>query len=333
MNPLNSERIRKLFESFSGKTIMVIGDVMLDRYFWGKVSRISPEAPVPVVEVESESCRFGGAANVTHNVASLGARVIPVGVIGDDNSGEALRQLYREKGFPIEGLIVDSERPTTVKARIIAHGQHMVRTDREVKKGVSKKVQNRILNFVESKLDELDGIILEDYNKGLLIPHIIETVIASANQRGKMVFVDPKFDHFFLYKNVTLFKPNRKETSDILGIRLDSDEALEKAGHKLLEKLECRAILITLGDEGMMLMEPGKPIFRISTRAQKVHDVSGAGDTVIAAMAVAMVSGAVLREAAHIANHAAGIVCGEVGVVPIDRDRLLKDLMLESGAG
>jgi rfaE bifunctional protein kinase chain/domain len=330
---LTAQRIQEVFASFQHKTVMVIGDVMLDQYFWGKVTRISPEAPVPVVEIESESCRFGGAANVSHNVVTLGAKAVPVGVIGDDNSGMLLKRLYEEKEFPTDGLIVDPERPTTVKTRIIAHNQHIVRTDREVKKGVSKKVQNRLLEFVESRLDSIDGLILEDYNKGLLVPHVIETVIAAANGKGIPVFVDPKFDHFFHFQHVTLFKPNRKEISDILGVRLDSNEALEKAGERIMEKLECQAVLITLGEEGMMLMEHGKPIFRISTKAQKVHDVSGAGDTVIATMAVAVTGGADLHEAAFIANHAAGVVCGEVGVVPVDRNLLLDMLTAESEAG
>jgi len=333
MNPLTTDRLRNLFEGFHRKTLMVIGDLMLDQYFWGNVSRISPEAPVPVVEIESESYRFGGAANVSHNVSALGARVIPVGVIGDDNSGLALKRLHEEKGLPVQGLIVDPERPTTVKTRIIAHGQHVVRTDREVKKGISKKIQNRILDFFTSRLDTIDGLILEDYNKGLLVPHVIESVIELSNRKGVPVFVDPKVDHFMHFKHVTLFKPNRKETADILGIRLDSNEALERAGQRLLEKLECDGVLITLGEEGMMLMEAGKPLYRIPTRAQKVHDVSGAGDTVIATMAVAVTGGANLREGATIANHAAGIVCGEVGVVPVDRARLLAMLIEESGPG
>jgi D-beta-D-heptose 7-phosphate kinase/D-beta-D-heptose 1-phosphate adenosyltransferase len=306
---------------------------MLDQYFWGNVSRISPEAPVPVVEIESESYRFGGAANVSHNVATLGACVIPVGVIGDDNSGMVLKRLHEEKGFPVQGLIVDSDRPTTVKTRIIAHGQHVVRTDREMKKGISRKIQSQILDFFESKLDAIDGLILEDYNKGLLVPHVIESVIGWSNRKGVPIFVDPKFDHFMHFKHVTLFKPNRKETADILGVPLDSAEALERAGERLLEKLEVGGVLITLGAEGMMLMEAGKPVYRIPTQAQKVHDVSGAGDTVIATMAVSFTGGADLREAAYIANHAAGIVCGEVGVVPVDADHLLRMLIEESGTG
>lgn len=327
MVQFHPERLSELFSTFKKQKIAVIGDLMLDRYVWGRVSRISPEAPVPVVEIESESFRFGGAANVSHNVMMLGAEVLPVGVIGNDLSGETLKNLFTEKGFNADGLAVDTDRPTTVKTRIIAHNQHVVRTDREITRGISRKIQKRILDFLNRQVKAIDGFIIEDYNKGLLTPRFIEGIIQLAVTNGKMIFVDPKFDHFFDYQGVTLFKPNLKEVTDKLGFRLDSDEAMEKAGLKLLDRLQCRALLITLGERGMILFEPGKTGIKIPTRAVKVHDVSGAGDTVIASMAVAMTSGSDVLEAATIANHAAGIVCGEVGIVPIDRDRLFQELL------
>lgn len=320
------ERLRKLFGQFVNQKIVVLGDLMLDRYIWGRVSRISPEAPVPVVEIESESFRFGGAANVAHNVCSLGTEVIPVGVIGDDGSGEVLKNLFKETDFPTDGLFMDHERSTTVKTRIIAHSQHVVRTDREIRRGISRKIQRQILDFLEDCLDDVDGIIIEDYNKGLLVPSFIEGVLGLAEKWNKLVFVDPKFDQFFDYRGVTLFKPNRKEVAAKLGVRLDSDSALARAGEKLLNRLECKALLITLGEEGMALFEPEKSWIKIPTRAVKVHDVSGAGDTVIATMAVSMASGSNLQEAATIATYAAGIVCGEVGIVPVDRERLFQSL-------
>ena len=312
MITFSKKRLDDLFGAFKKRTILVIGDLMLDRYLWGLVSRISPEAPVPIVNIESESFRFGGAANVSHNIMTLGATAVPVGVIGDDGSGET------------DGLITDPERPTTVKTRIIAHNQQVVRTDREITEGISQKIQKRILDFLVTAIDEIDGIILEDYNKGLLVPHFIKDVIDLARAKEKMVFVDPKFDHFFDFNHVTLFKPNRNEIADRLGMRLDSDEALEKTGFKLLQRLDCKVLLITLGEAGMALFEPDRAMIKIPTRAVKVHDVSGAGDTVIATMAVAMTSGANSQEAATLANHAAGIVCGEVGIVPINKDQLLE---------
>jgi rfaE bifunctional protein kinase chain/domain len=309
---------------------MVIGDLMLDRYYWGKVSRISPEAPVPVVDIESESTRLGGAANVSYNVLCLGARAVPVGVVGNDAEGILLKQLLEAKGFPTDGLVTDDERPTTVKTRVIAHHQHVVRTDREIRHAVSKKIQNRLIDIFEARVDGLDGIVLEDYNKGLLVPRFIEHVVRRANETGKMVFVDPKFDHFFEYRGVTLFKPNRKEAADRLGFKLDSPEALEQGLAKLLERLECSAVLITLGEEGMVFQEKGRPLTKVPTRAVKVHDVSGAGDTVIACMAVAMCSDATLGEAAAIANQGAGLVCEEVGIVPVEKKRLLDKLFEEA---
>jgi D-glycero-beta-D-manno-heptose-7-phosphate kinase len=330
MTRFTSKRLDGLFQKFSDLTIMVVGDVMLDRYLWGKVSRISPEAPVPVVDVESESLRPGGAANVSNNVFSLGARAVPMGVVGKDEEGRALKRLFEEKGFSSEGLIEDPERPTTVKTRVMANGQHVVRADREVRRDIPEKVQDGLIEFFDRHLDRLDGVILEDYNKGLLVPRFIRHVIGKATDKGIRVYVDPKFDHFFEYRGVTLFKPNRKEAAERLGVRLGTDEELQEALLKLTERLECRAVLITLGEEGMILQERGKPFLKVPTKAVKVHDVSGAGDTVIATMAVAMGSGAEPDEAALIANHAAGIVCGEVGIVPIDRDVLLKKLKEEA---
>jgi D-glycero-beta-D-manno-heptose-7-phosphate kinase len=330
MNPISPGRLRGLFDGFPSRTVLVVGDVMLDRYMWGRVSRISPEAPVPVVEIERESFMLGGAANVSQNVRSLGARVIPVGVIGSDPEGVILGRLFTELGFPTDGLVTDPDRPTTLKTRILAHHQHVVRTDREARMPISPNVESRVIEFIETKIAGLDAVILEDYNKGLLSPGLIDRIVRRASRAGKPVFVDPKSEHFFDYRGVTLFKPNRKEASEQLGFELKSDESLRKALKILIERLECAAALITLGEDGMVLQERGGEFRKVPTRAVAVADVSGAGDTVIAAMAVSMAAGASFEEAAVIANHAAGHVCGEVGVVPVDRSRLLENLLIES---
>jgi len=327
MVEITQDRLKNLFKTFDSQKLIVIGDLMLDSYIWGRVNRISPEAPVPVVDVDNVSFCLGGAANVCYNVLTLGASVVPIGVIGNDNEGAILKTLFQEKGFPVHGLIEDDLRVTTVKTRIMAEGQHVVRTDREVKDPIPIETQQKIFNLLASELEEADGIILEDYNKGLLIPETIREIIAITNRSGKKVFVDPKFDHFFQYKYVTLFKPNRKEAADRLGFRLNSDENLAKAGTRLLKELECDAVMITLGEEGMILFEKNHPPMKVPTLAVHVHDVSGAGDTVIATMAVALCAGATLREAATLANHAAGIVVGEVGITPINKDRLLKTMV------
>jgi rfaE bifunctional protein kinase chain/domain len=325
---ISKKRIHHLFDSFSDCRLMVIGDLMLDRYIWGKVSRISPEAPVPVVEVESETNHFGGAANVAMNVAALGASVFSVGVIGQDASGETLKALFQKNGFDKQGVIVDPDRPTTVKTRIIADCQHVVRTDREHTAPVKEAVANQVMQLLHERGTEFQGIILEDYEKGLFSPALIRQIIHYANSHDLMTFVDPKYAHFFEYQHVTLFKPNRKEVSACLSNPLKTESDLINAAEQLFARLSCQAVLITLGEQGMMLFEPGKSVRHVPTRAVKVHDVSGAGDTVISVMAVAMASGASLPEAATLANHAAGIVCGEVGIVPIER-KILFDVMLE----
>ncbi|MFO7891125.1 MAG: D-glycero-beta-D-manno-heptose-7-phosphate kinase [bacterium] len=329
MITISKKRIKKLFSTFRNQKIVVIGDLMLDRYIWGSVSKISPEAPVPVVEVERESHRFGGAANVVNNIKSLGAEVFPIGVLGRDSGGELLTDLFKKKDLSVEGLIYASQRTTTIKTRIIAHNQHVVRIDREIKSAVPENIQEKILNLSEIHLDNADGLILEDYNKGLLTPILIEKIIKIARERGIRILVDPKFDNFFAFKNTTLFKPNRKEIADKLGVKLKTDEDILKAGEKLQQRLNCEAVLITLGEQGMILFDKSKAPLIIPTKAVKVHDVSGAGDTVIAALAVAAAAGADFREAAVIANYAAGIVCGEVGIVPVTYDHLL-DIMLRT---
>jgi D-glycero-beta-D-manno-heptose-7-phosphate kinase len=330
MTSLSAERLTALFDAFPRRSVLVVGDVMLDRYVWGRVSRISPEAPVPVVEIERESVMLGGAANVVQNVRGLGADVIPVGIVGSDPEGVTLRRLFADLGFPTDGLVTDAGRPTTLKTRILAHHQHVVRTDREARTPISPEAESAVLSFIESRIGATDAVILEDYNKGLLSPGLIVRVTRLASDAGKPVFVDPKSEHFFEYRGVTLFKPNRKEAAEQLGFELKTDDSIREALRLLIERLDCSAALITLGEDGMALQERGGAFRRVPTRAVAVADVSGAGDTVIAAMAVSMAAGAAFEEAAVIANHAAGCVCGEVGVVPVNRGRLLENLLAES---
>jgi D-beta-D-heptose 7-phosphate kinase/D-beta-D-heptose 1-phosphate adenosyltransferase len=300
----------------------VLGDLMLDRYLWGSVMRISPEAPVPVVEIDSESEQFGGAANVANNILGLGASAVPIGVIGDDNSGQRLLELMKKAGCPTTGIFVDAGRPTTTKTRIIAHRQHVVRTDRESKNDLPFKMQERIFDFLSTIIETVEALIIEDYNKGMIAQPLLTRVIELARDRKKIIAIDPKFNHFFDYKQVSVFKPNRKETEEVLGMKLHSPENVRKAGTMILEKLECANVLITLGDRGMVLFEKSGAVHEIPTRARQVHDVSGAGDTVISTLTVALASGAPIVEAAILANYAAGVVVSEVGAVPIDREKL-----------
>jgi len=249
------KRLQELFEKLKGKRIAVVGDLMLDRYYWGAITRISPEAPVPVVEVGSESTRLGGAANVANNIASLGGIPVLIGVVGNDSSGNELRTLIGKSGFPDNGVVVDSARPTTVKTRVIAHNQHVVRIDQEVKEEVNGTVQSKIVDSLRKSIGSLDGVILEDYNKGVLTKKLIPEIIALARANNTIITVDPKVNNFFEYKNVTVFKPNRKETEEALGRRVTDQASVAQACRQMVERLEAENVLLTLGEEGMSLFE------------------------------------------------------------------------------
>ncbi|HUN66832.1 MAG TPA: D-glycero-beta-D-manno-heptose-7-phosphate kinase [Bacteroidota bacterium] len=305
-----------------GRRIAVIGDLMVDRYIWGSVSRISPEAPVPVIDMDQEQDRLGGAANVAKNIKSLGGNPLLIGIIGADNSGKRLHEIVRESEFSTEGIVVDGTRPTTVKTRVIAHSQHVVRIDREQKSDISFIIQNRIMDILRHQIDAIDGIIIEDYNKGVVVKGLIKQVIDLARETRKPITIDPKFNNFFEYQHVTVFKPNRKEVEEVLGRRLKTPEEIQEAGRDLLQKLRAANVLLTLGEHGMMLFESGGAISSVPTMARNVADVSGAGDTVIATLTMALAAGAGVREAATLANFAGGIVCGYVGIVPIDKREL-----------
>ncbi|MBS4029062.1 MAG: D-glycero-beta-D-manno-heptose-7-phosphate kinase, partial [Ignavibacteriales bacterium] len=310
-------------------TIAVIGDLMLDRYIWGNVTRISPEAPVPVVDVESESARLGGAANVANNIKSLGGNPFLVGVIGDDNSGKILRDTIKNFGFSTDGLVKDESRPTTVKTRVIAHEQHVVRIDRESRQNISGVVEEKILFVLRRHIKSIDAIVLEDYNKGVMTESLIEKVVSLANTHKKIVTVDPKSKNFFSYNNITVFKPNRKETEEALQLKLTTEKETEIAGKMLLQRLHADHILLTRSEKGMSLFSKDGAIEHIPTKARKVADVSGAGDTVISTLTLALASGATIQESAIIANFAGGIVVGEVGVVPISKEALRQELLNE----
>ncbi len=322
MTNLSTKRLHELRKKFSGLKIAVVGDMMLDCYFWGDVKRISPEAPVPVVEVGNEFYRFGGAANVALNILKLGSIPIPIGVIGKDNYGSIFSSLINEIGISNEGLIIDESRPTTAKTRVIADNQHVVRIDKESKEYLNDEVQLKIYQFIEEKADGFDGIILQDYNKGVLTPSLIEKTIALANKMKILVTVDPKYNNFFNYKNVTVFKPNRKEAEDVLGMKIKTDGDISEAGKRLLDRLNSNIVLLTLGEDGVAIFEKGKPEKRLPTKARKAADVSGAGDTVISTLTVALAAEADIFEASYLANYAGGLVCEEVGIVPIEIEKL-----------
>ncbi len=328
MDHLSQTKLESLSNAFSKARIAVIGDLMLDRYLFGSVSRFSPEAPVPILDIHRDELRLGGAANVANNIHTLSATALLIGVVGDDSKGERVRKMLLDIGLSNDGVITANDRPTTIKTRVIAGSQQMLRVDHEKKHPISAETEEKVFHFLESRIDEIDGIILEDYNKGVLSAQLIRRISALASQKKIPVFVDPKHDNFFEFKQTTVFKPNRKEMEDALKISFDTDEKLHAAGFKLLEMLGAENILLTLSEKGMLLFERGeKEPFAIPTSAQEVADVSGAGDTVIATLAVASACGATIREAATMANRAAGIVIEVLGIVPIFREQLITALI------
>jgi D-glycero-beta-D-manno-heptose-7-phosphate kinase len=323
---LTKERTTQLQNNFYGKRIAIIGDLMLDGYFWGDVSRVSPEAPVPVVEIDNEFFRFGGSANVALNILSLGGNPLPIGVIGNDNDGRTVLDLMKESSIDSRGILIDESRPTTTKTRVIAGTQHVVRIDRESKDYINSKLEKQIIDLLNREIEKIDAIILQDYNKGVLTEEIISMIIDIGTRYNKIISVDPKFINFKKFQDVTIFKPNKKETEDILGLRISSDEDISFAGNELLKLLNAKYVLLTLGEKGIALFEKGNKEIRIPTKARKVADVSGAGDTVISTITYALTAGATIREAAYIANYAGGLVCEEVGIVPIEHNKLFDTL-------
>jgi len=330
MIKISEKRILQLKKNFKGKRIAVIGDMMLDIYYQGDVKRISPEAPVPVLEVENEFHRFGGAANVALNIAKLNGIPEPIGVIGYDSFGAVFNSLLSEQNISHQGIFEDESRPTTAKTRVIADSQHIVRIDKESKETINKKIQNEIISYVKSIIKDLDGIILQDYNKGVLSSSLISQVIEAANKNKILITVDPKFNNFYDYKNVSVFKPNRHEAEDILGMKIKTDADVSFAGNTLLNKLNPKNVLLTLGEGGIAVFETGKPEKRMPTKARKVADVSGAGDTVISTLTIALAAGANIYEASYLANYAGGLVCEEVGIVPIEIEKLFDTVIQEN---
>ena len=322
---MTANSVAALVSRFSRARVLVVGDLMLDEFVWGKVSRISPEAPVPVVWVQSESVMPGGAANVASNIRALGGRVSVVGLAGEDRWGDVLRGELASRQIEMSG-IVPSTRPTIVKTRVIAHHQQVVRVDREQKEPLPAGAVDRLIRAVTERCDEADAVVIEDYGKGVICRQLLEAVIPLARRRGKLITVDPKEDHFDLYRRVTALTPNRAEAGAAVGRELESDVDVSRAGRELLRKLECEGILITLGEDGMSLFERGGRHTAIPTVAQEVFDVAGAGDTVIATFTLALASGATMEQAARMANVAAGIVVGKLGVATASQEELVARL-------
>ena len=321
MVDIEKKDLLKIVKNISGHRICIIGDLMIDEYWIGGVKRISPEAPVPVVDIKKRELRLGGAANVAFNISALGGKQFLIGTVGDDQMGERLKQLLQAKGMSDEGIIVDPDRPTTRKTRIVAENQHITRVDHEDSSPVSDMISDMVLKLLKEKVADFNAVIFQDYNKGMLTESLIERTIGIVRNAGKIISVDPKRQNFFSYKNATVFKPNLKEAEEALGLPLGKKADIEKNGPVLREKLQCNSLLITRGGEGMSLFTD--EVYHVPTRAKKVSEVSGAGDTVISTITCALCAGANHQEAAVLANIAAGYVVEEVGIVPISKKVLL----------
>jgi D-beta-D-heptose 7-phosphate kinase/D-beta-D-heptose 1-phosphate adenosyltransferase len=322
----NLARLKQVILKFSKAKVLVVGDLILDEFIWGNVSRISPEAPVPVVWVDSENFMPGGASNVANNIRALGGEVHVAGVVGNDSRGEVLLGLLRKKGVNCDGIFSDRSRPTTQKTRVIAHHQQVVRIDREIVKPIPEAVLDDILAYIRETLPKMDALIIEDYGKGVIVPKLVREIVKVAKKHNKIIAVDPKETHFSYYRGVTTLTPNHHEAASAVGFRIKDDMTLEKAGRVMLKRLRCDSALITLGENGMAIFEDGKKMVKIPTVAQEVFDVSGAGDTVISALTLALAGNASVIEAAHIANCSAGIVVGKVGVAVTSQTELVDRL-------
>lgn len=335
------KRLKDIVKKFHQARILVIGDLILDEYVWGKVERISPEAPVPVVWADKLTHVPGGAANVANNISSYGASAYLAGVIGEDKNAATLMKALKKGGIDTSGIAVIPERCTTVKTRIIAGHQQVVRVDWEHTEALSKEAIKRIFNSIKAKIKSFDAIIIEDYGKGVINAQLLEGLILLAQSYKKIILVDPKEDHFQYYRSVTAITPNRRELENAVRnlkikdnrnkLKLESDKLftdrdIEAAGKQIMEYLGLDSLLVTLGEQGIKLFEKSGSITHIPTVAQEVFDVSGAGDTVIATFALSLAVGASKIEAAHIANYAAGIVVGKIGTATVDSRELLERL-------
>lgn len=320
--------VSSIFEKFTGLSVLVIGDVMIDAYVEGKVTRISPEAPVPIINLVNKSERLGGAANVALNLLSLGAKPILTSIVGEDEGGDTLVRLMGDTGMDLSGIERSRSRKTTVKTRVIGNNQHLVRIDDEIISRLSTEEEDLIINNVKDHIAEVDAIIFEDYNKGMLTPRVIETLIDLANQHGVITAVDPKKENFFSYRNVTLFKPNLKELKEGLNVEFKMkphDPDFEAAIDRLEEKLGNKISFVTLSEHGVFIRENGSKHY-VPAHVRNIADVSGAGDTVISVATLCLAVGMGVRDTAEWANLAGGLVCERSGVIPIDKSQLKSEV-------
>jgi rfaE bifunctional protein kinase chain/domain len=319
-----TDELFEFIDRFPDTSILVVGDIILDEYVWGNVSRISPEAPVPVVEIKEETKRLGGAANVVNNIISLGGKSCLCGIVGDDMPGRGLIETISELGVKTDGIIVDASRHTSVKTRIVAHNQQVVRFDRETRQPIAPDKIERIIESIKKDINDINAIIVADYGKGVISSQLMKGLRSLIADSNIILAVDPKTDNFEYYKEIDVITPNHNEAGAFCRFEITDEETLIRAGKQMLNELNCGSVLITQGKDGMTLFEADSEPCHIPTIARKVFDVSGAGDTVIGALSLALASGMDRQSAAVISNYAAGLVVGEVGTSVVTSDELKK---------
>jgi D-beta-D-heptose 7-phosphate kinase/D-beta-D-heptose 1-phosphate adenosyltransferase len=308
---------------FKSRRVLVIGDLMLDRFVWGAVNRISPEAPVPVVEVRDESTCLGGAANVAMNIYSLGGMPVPLGVVGKDDEGNRLTEELAAIGTDVRGVIADDDRVTSVKTRIIAHHQQVCRTDREDKRALARHLEDRLVRRFKSRLPKAGALIISDYSKGLISKSLMKRILPPARAAEKIVCVDPKLKNLAFYRPATVITPNTLETEHASGITIGNTKDLLRAGRKVIGQTGIGNLLVTRGEQGMTLFEGRSRAIHIPTVAREVFDVTGAGDTVISTLALGLAAGLTMLEASVLANVAAGVVVGKLGTASVTPEELI----------
>ncbi|MFH1136733.1 MAG: D-glycero-beta-D-manno-heptose-7-phosphate kinase [Pseudomonadota bacterium] len=324
---VDMNRLLEAVDRFPRVRLLVLGDVMLDRFVWGQVERISPEAPVPVVDVTDETELLGGSANVVNNIASAGGRALAAGLVGRDRPGRGIIRMLENLGADPQGLVSDPDRPTTVKTRVVARPQQVVRFDREARTPAGPRALKKLTGFLASLAGRVDGVIVSDYGKGVIGAEIMAAVRRLFDGRSGLIAVDPAVKNFHLYRNTTILTPNHHEAAQGAGLTVDSEEALYRVGRKIIADLDCEAVLITRGEQGMTLFERSGGLENIPTMAREVFDVTGAGDTVIAILTLGLAAGLSRLEASVLANRAAGVVVGKVGTAAVTARELRESVM------
>lgn len=319
-------RLEDIVCGFEGKSVMVVGDLMVDEFLWGDVSRISPEAPVPVVSVTKKTRVPGGAGNVVNNMNTLGGDVYVVGVVGDDLAGRELAGMLKKRGVHTEGIVVDEKRMTTIKTRIIAKSQHVVRVDTENTEVVGKRIIKKMISYLKKNLRSADALAISDYGKGVINGQMLDYLIPAARKLGMPIIVDPKVQNFLCYRGVTVIAPNEEEASRACGVTVINETSIRNIGQKILSQLDCDFVLVTRGAKGMSLFEREGKVAHIPAHAREVFDITGAGDTVTSVLTLSLACGASMREAALLGNYAAGVVVGKIGTATVTREEILEEL-------